>query len=84
MPRFVKLRRKNDLTDGVFPYSKNPADDKPHEDAKTRSTEANLEAILVNPKWIWYVSFNLGVPPPHLFFSRNWVCAERLGFSSRI
>jgi len=53
MPRLVKLRRKNDLADGVFPYSEDPADHKRHEDAKARSTEANLETNVVNPKWVW-------------------------------
>ena len=84
MPRFVKLHRKNDLADGVFPYSEDPADDKRHEDAKTRSTEANLETKLVNPKWIWYVSFHFGVPPPHLFLPETGYARNALLFKQNM
>ena len=70
MPGFVKLHRKNDLTDGVFANGQHPTDDKRHEDAETGSAEAPPESDLVNLERIWYMFLHRGVPPPHLFFPK--------------
>ena len=82
MPGFVQLHRKNHLADSVVAHGQHPADNKRHEDAKTGSTEADSEPKLVNPEWIWYVSFHLGVPPPHLFLPETGYARNASAFQA--
>jgi hypothetical protein len=82
MPGLVKLHGQYDLAYGVLAHGEHPSDNERHEDTETRSAEAGPETNLVNPKWICYVPFHLGVPPSPSVFSHNGVCAERLGSSS--
>ncbi len=86
VPSLMEPHGENDLGDGVLPYREYPTDHKRHEDPETRCAEAVTETNLVNPKRLWYRSFQCGVPPrSHMYckngFARNAsLCQAILGW----